>query len=60
MKKMQHCGAGFGISRATVYRYVAEGITVLAVRRPDLHEALQRARRRRLGVRHPGRQAVRL
>ena len=36
-------GAGFGISRATAYRYLAEGITVLAARRPDLHEALQRA-----------------
>src|SRR3954465_7897223 len=34
-------GAGFGISRATAYRYLAEGITVLAARRPDLHEALQ-------------------
>ncbi len=36
-------GAGFGVSRATAYRYVAEGITVLAACRPDLHEALQRA-----------------
>lgn len=36
-------GAGFGISRTTTYRYLAEGITVLAARRPDLHEALQRA-----------------
>ena len=36
-------GAGFGVSRATAYRYVAEGITVLAARRPDLHDALQRA-----------------
>ena len=36
-------GAGFGISRATAYRYLAEGIAVLAARRPDLHEALQRA-----------------
>jgi hypothetical protein len=36
-------GAGFGISRATAYRYLAEGITVLAARRPDLHEALRRA-----------------
>src|SRR3954452_3955714 len=34
-------GAGFGVSRATAYRYVAEGIAVLAARRPDLHEALQ-------------------
>jgi hypothetical protein len=36
-------GAGFGVSRATAYRYLAEGITVLAARRPDLHDALQRA-----------------
>ncbi len=36
-------GAGFGISRATAYRYLAEGITVLAARRPDLHDALRRA-----------------
>jgi hypothetical protein len=35
-------GAGFGISRATAYRYVAEGIAVLAAQRPDLHEALRR------------------
>ena len=35
-------GAGFGISRATAYRYVAEGITVLAARAGDLHEALRR------------------
>lgn len=34
-------GAGFGVSRATAYRYVAEGIAVLAACRPDLHEALQ-------------------
>ena len=39
-------GAEFGISRATAYRYVAEGIAVLAVQRPDLREALlQRAAR---------------
>jgi hypothetical protein len=36
-------GAGFGVSRATAYRYVAEGIAVLAARRPELHEALRRA-----------------
>src|SRR4051794_26451762 len=36
-------GAGFGVSRATAYRYLAEGISVLAARAPDLHEALQRA-----------------
>ncbi len=35
-------GAGFRISRATAYRYLAEGITVLAAHRPDLHQALHR------------------
>ena len=34
-------GAGFGVYRATAYRYLDEGITVLAARAPDLHEALQ-------------------
>lgn len=36
-------GAGFGISRVTAYRYLDEGISVLAACRPDLHEALQQA-----------------
>lgn len=35
-------GAGFGISRATAYRYVAEGIKVLTAQAPDLHAALRR------------------
>src|SRR5215210_3196621 len=35
-------GAGFGVARATAYRYVAEGIAVLAAQAPGLHEALQR------------------
>ncbi|MFI7650847.1 transposase family protein [Micromonospora sp. NPDC049460] len=35
-------GAGFGVSRATAYRYVSEGVAVLAAQAPDLHEALQR------------------
>ncbi|MFG1955453.1 transposase family protein [Micromonospora sp. NPDC048830] len=35
-------GAGFGVSRATAYRYVAEEVAVLAARAPDFHEALQR------------------
>jgi hypothetical protein len=34
-------GAGFGVSRATAYRYRDEVIDVLAARAPDLHEALQ-------------------
>lgn len=35
-------GAGFGISRATAYRYVTEAITALAVQAPQLREALER------------------
>jgi hypothetical protein len=34
-------GAGFGLSRATAYRYRDEGLTVLAEQAPDLHEALE-------------------
>ena len=36
-------GAGFGISRATSYRYHDEAVTVLALQAPDLHETLHRA-----------------
>ena len=35
-------GAGFGISRATAYRYLAEGIAVLAAQAQDRHTALRR------------------
>jgi hypothetical protein len=35
-------GAGSGVSRATAYRYVAEGIKVLTAQAPDLHAALRR------------------
>jgi hypothetical protein len=35
-------GAGFGVSRATAYRYLTEGIAVLAAQAPDLHDALKR------------------
>ncbi|MEU6024605.1 transposase family protein [Micromonospora sp. NPDC047134] len=35
--------AGFGISRATAYRYRDQGITVLAAQAEDLHTALRRA-----------------
>jgi hypothetical protein len=35
-------GAGFGVSRATAYRYRDEGVKVLAGQAPDLHEALQK------------------
>jgi hypothetical protein len=34
-------GAGFGVSRATAYRYRDEGVEVLAEQAPDLHEALR-------------------
>lgn len=34
--------AGFGVSRATAYRYRDEVIDVLADRAPDLHDALQK------------------
>ena len=34
-------GAGFGMPRATAYRYRDEGLQVLAAHAPDLHEALQ-------------------
>jgi hypothetical protein len=35
-------GAGFAVSRATAYRYVAEAIAVLCAQAPDLHTALHR------------------
>lgn len=34
--------AGFGVSRATAYRYVAEAVRVLAAQTPTLHDALTR------------------
>lgn len=37
-------GTGFGISRATAYRYHDEAIRVLAEQAPDLHEALEQAK----------------
>jgi hypothetical protein len=36
-------GAGFGVSRATAYRYRDEGIAVLSAQATDLHTALRRA-----------------
>jgi hypothetical protein len=36
-------GAGFGLSQATSYRYVAEGTQVLSAQAPGLEEALERA-----------------
>src|SRR3954466_5816912 len=35
-------GAGFGVCRATAYRYVDEGVAVLCAQAPRLHDALQR------------------
>jgi hypothetical protein len=37
-------GAGFGLSRATAYRYHAEGVKVLAAQAPDLTQALQKVK----------------
>ena len=37
-------GAGFGLSRATAYRYHAEGVKVLAAQAPDLSQALERVK----------------
>ena len=37
-------GAGFGLSRATAYRYQAEGLKVLAAQAPDLTEALEQVK----------------
>jgi hypothetical protein len=34
-------GAGFGVSRATAYRYRDEVVTLLADQAPDLHDALE-------------------
>ena len=36
-------GAGFGLSQATSYRYVAEGTTVISAQAPGLEESLERA-----------------
>src|SRR4051812_45485456 len=40
-EEMTTLAAGFGISRATIYRYRDEVTAVLAAEAPDLHEALQ-------------------
>src|SRR5690606_16938255 len=37
-------GRDHKVSRATAYRYIDEGIAVLAAQAPDLHGALERAR----------------
>jgi hypothetical protein len=41
---LQVLGAGFGISRATAYRYRDEAVEVLAAQAPELTEALARVR----------------
>jgi hypothetical protein len=41
---IERLGAGFGLSRSTAYRYLDEGIKVLAARAPTLADALERAR----------------
>ena len=40
---VRRLGAGFGLSQATAYRYLAEVIDVLAGQAPGLREALERA-----------------
>lgn len=40
---IERLGAGFGLTRSTAYRYVDEGIRVLAAKAPTLTDALQRA-----------------
>jgi hypothetical protein len=40
---IRRLGAGFGISRATAYRYKDEAVQVLAAKAPTLREALDRA-----------------
>ena len=42
--RTEQLGRDHGVSRATAYRYIAEGTEVLAAQAPDLHEALERAR----------------
>jgi hypothetical protein len=41
-------GRDHGVSRATAYRYVDEVVGVLADQAPDLHEALERAKKQDL------------
>ena len=43
--RIDQLGRDHGISRATAYRYVGEGIGVIAAQAPDLHQALERARK---------------
>jgi hypothetical protein len=41
---VERLGAGFGLSRATAYRYRDEAIRVLSDQAPDLQKALERAK----------------
>jgi hypothetical protein len=43
---VERLGAGFGLSRATAYRYRDEAVRVLSDEAPELQEALERARMR--------------
>jgi DDE superfamily endonuclease/Helix-turn-helix of DDE superfamily endonuclease len=41
---IERLGVGFGLARSTAYRYLEEGIKVLAARAPTLAQALERAK----------------
>ena len=41
---VERLGSGFGLSRATAYRYLDEALCVLSDQAPNLQEALERAR----------------
>jgi DDE superfamily endonuclease len=45
---VERLGAGFGLSRATAYRYRDEAVRVLSDQAPDLQQALERARNEEL------------
>jgi hypothetical protein len=47
-----HCLAP-GISQATGYRYLHEGIDILADQAPDLHKVLDRCRHEAMTARQP-------
>jgi hypothetical protein len=42
-RDIRRLGAGFGLGRCVAYRYLSEGIDVLAAQAPDLREALVHA-----------------
>ncbi|MDI6101405.1 transposase family protein, partial [Actinoplanes sp. NEAU-A12] len=47
-------GAGFGVSRATAYRYRDEGVAVLAAQATDLHTALKPVQGETIDARYSG------